>query len=87
VNGFSDKEMIQMVLAGQQGLQSQIALLVEKVEAVQNRGCAHRGDDLRRIQELEGWRTKGIVGFISSLLAALGALVVAIGNHLAGGKG
>jgi hypothetical protein len=75
MNGFSDKEMIQMVLAGQQGLQSQIALLVEKVEAVQNRGCSHRADDLRRIEELEGWRTKGIIGILSLAVGTLVALI------------
>jgi hypothetical protein len=82
MNGFSDKEMIQMVLAGQQGLQSQIALLVEKVESVQNKGCAHREDDLRRIGELEGWRTKGIVGTVVALFTGIGALIgVIFGRH------
>ena len=70
-NGFSDKEMIQMILQGQQGLQAQIALLVEKVDKVAIKGCARRDDDIRRIEELEGWRTKGIIGIISLFLAMI----------------
>jgi hypothetical protein len=70
-NGFSDKEMIQMILTGQQGLQAQLALLVEKVDNVTYKGCAHRSDDIRRIEELEGWRTKGIIGIIGLFLAMI----------------
>jgi hypothetical protein len=70
-NGWTDKEMIEKVLQGQQGLQAQIALLVDKVDAVATRGCAHRADDLRRIKELEDWRTKGIVGIIILFVGAV----------------
>jgi hypothetical protein len=85
-NGFSDKEMIEMLLKGQQGIQEQLALLGEKVDSVMYRGCAHREGDLLRIANLEGWKNRGIGGVILSLLSALGALTVAIVGHLTGGK-
>lgn len=40
-------------------------------------GCAQRPNDLKRIDDLEGWRTKGIIGVISAMFTALVALVVA----------
>lgn len=63
-NGLTNDQIMQLLLNGQQGLQDQIALLVEKVDKVANKGCAHREDDIRRIKELEDWRTRGIVGII-----------------------
>jgi hypothetical protein len=77
-NGFSDKEMIELVLKGQGQLQTQLAGLADQINAIMQKGCAHREGDLLRIQELEGWRNKGIGGIIGSLLAAVGALAVAI---------
>jgi hypothetical protein len=74
-NGYSDKEMIELVLKGQEGIQKQLALLVDKVDAVMYRGCAHREDDLRRITELEGWRTRGIVGVIGLFIMGIVALL------------
>ena len=67
-NGLTTAQAVQLILDGQQGLQKQISLLVEKVDGVVNKGCAHREDDIRRIKELEDWRTRGIVGII--ILAA-----------------
>jgi len=63
-NGFSDKEMITMILEGQGKIQEQINGLVNKVDRVIQHGCAHREGDLDRIKELESWRTRGIVGVI-----------------------
>jgi hypothetical protein len=64
-NGFSNEQMIQMVLEGQGKIQEQLVAITEKVDCVMYKGCAHRSDDIRRIEELEGWRTKGIIGIIS----------------------
>jgi hypothetical protein len=64
-----------MLLDGQRGVQAQLALLIEKVDTVTNKGCAHRPDDLRRIEELEGWRTKGIIGILSLAVGTLVALI------------
>ena len=80
-NGFSDKEMIHLVLKGQQGLQAQVALLGEKIDEVKYKGCAHRDGDLLRVEALEGWRNKGIVGIISSLFAAVSALLLILFKH------
>ncbi len=74
MNGFSDKEMIQMILDGQGKIQTQIDGLVHKVDAIAQKGCNHREDDLRRIQELEGWRTRGIIGTIMLTFGVIGAL-------------
>jgi len=38
-------------------------------------GCAQRPNDIRRIEELEGWRTKGIIGVISTFVLSIGALI------------
>lgn len=73
-NGFTSEQVMQMILDGQQGIQCQLALLVEKVDAVTYHGCAHRPDDIRRIEELEGWRTKGIIGVITLAIGILVAL-------------
>ena len=74
-NGFSDKEMIQMILDGQGKIQEQIDGLVQKVDQVISQGCAHRPDDMRRVQELEAWRTRGIIGVIITLITSIGALI------------
>jgi hypothetical protein len=71
MNGFSNEEMIKMILDGQGKIQTQIDGLIVKVDRVISKGCAHRDDDLRRIQELEGWRTKGIVGVIGLAIATI----------------
>ncbi|MCK9361706.1 hypothetical protein M0Q28_05815 [Patescibacteria group bacterium] len=73
-NGYTDKEMIDKLYAGQEGIQRQLAALMEKVDRIMVAGCAHRTDDLRRIEELEGWRTKGIVGTIGLFIMAIAAL-------------
>jgi hypothetical protein len=38
-------------------------------------GCAQRPNDVRRIEELEGWRTKGIIGVITTFAMSIGALI------------
>ena len=93
MNGFSDKEMIEMVLVGQGKLQEQLALLVTKVDGIMTEGCAHRTGDLLRVEELEkgaisDQKAKNVItgGIIMALLSAVGALAIAIGNHLSGGK-
>lgn len=75
MSGFSDKEMIDKLYAGQEGIQRQLAALMEKVDNIMMTGCAHRPDDLRRITELEGWRTKGIVGIITLAIGTVAALI------------
>ena len=74
-NGFSNEEMIDKLFAGQEGIQRQLAALMEKVDKIMVSGCAHRSDDIRRIQELEGWRTKGIVGTIGLFIMGIAALL------------
>jgi hypothetical protein len=73
--GFSNEQMMHLILEGQQGIQKQLALLVEKVDNVTLKGCAHRQDDLRRIEELEGWRTKGIIGIIGLAISTAIAFI------------
>jgi hypothetical protein len=75
MNGFTPEQVMQMILDGQQGIQRQLALLVEKVDAVTNKGCAHRPDDLRRLEELESWRTRGIIGIIGLFIMGIAALL------------
>ena len=86
MNGFSDKEMIEMVLVGQGKLQEQLALLVTKVDGIMTEGCAHRTGDLLRVEALEKTKNSTTGGIILALLSAVGALAVAIGGHLSGGK-
>ena len=74
MTGFSNEQMIEMILAGQGKIQEQLVALAEKVDCVRNKGCAHRTDDLRRIEELESWRTRGIVGIIGLFIGILFAL-------------
>jgi hypothetical protein len=77
-NGFSNEEMIKMILDGQGKIQLQIDGLVAKVDKIMVKGCAHREDDLRRIEELEGWRTKGIIGVIT---LAIGTIATFLSGH------
>lgn len=41
-------------------------------------GCAQRPNDLERIDDLERWRTRGIIGVISAMFTALGSLILAL---------
>ena len=41
-------------------------------------GCAQRPNDVKRIEELEGWRTKGIIGIIG---LAIGTIIAFIRGH------
>jgi hypothetical protein len=41
------------------------------IGSIQAKGCAHRRDDLRRIESLEGTRKIGIIGLIAALWALL----------------
>lgn len=74
-NGYTEKEMIDKLFVGQEGIQRQLAALLEKVDKIMVSGCAHRPDDLRRIEELEGWRTKGIIGLIGLFFMSVVALI------------
>lgn len=72
---FTDEQVVQLILNGQQGIQAQLALLVEKVDKVMCDGCAHRPDDNRRIEALEAWRDRGIIGVIGLAIGLLVALL------------
>ena len=74
-NGFTDKEMIERILEGQQGLQNQISLLSEKVDKIMFKGCAHRDGDLLRIANLEKWRDRSIASIISLAITTLLAYI------------
>ena len=74
-NGFSNERMIELILEGQGKIQEDIRSLSSKVDSVMNNGCAHRPDDVRRIKDLESWRTRGIIGVIVTLITSLGALL------------
>ena len=63
-NGFSTEQMIKFILDGQNEIREDIKVLTRKVDCVMNNGCAHRPDDLRRIDDLETWRTRGIIGIV-----------------------
>lgn len=76
--GFSYDQMIQLVLDGQREIQIELKTLTEKVDRVISSGCAHRPDDLRRIDELESWRTRGIIGTIS---LAIGLIASFFAKH------
>ena len=53
-------------------IEGHILRVEKKVDDVMNQGCAHRPDDLRRIDNLEQWRDRGIVGTLT-LAAAIAA--------------
>lgn len=48
-----------------------ISKLDDKVDKINTHGCAHRKSDLQRIERLEGWRDKGIIGIIAVMVGLL----------------
>lgn len=36
-----------------------------EIQSVNVNGCAHRKDDVQRIENLESWKTRGIIGVIT----------------------
>jgi len=74
-NGFTTEQMLEMVLARVDKIDEKQDYLLSQISSLDANGCAHRGDDLKRIQDLEGWRTKGIVGVITLSVGLLIDLV------------
>lgn len=59
----------------------------KKLDAVHSRiteikvdGCSKRPEDLRRVEGLESWRDKGIIGIVGAFVTALFALFAFIGT-------
>lgn len=71
-NGFSVEQMLER-------LERKIEQIDGKIDSITANGCAHRKDDLKRIEKLEDrtWADRGIAG-------AVGAAVAAIGQWLRG---
>jgi len=63
-NGFSVEQMLERIEGHLYRLEEKIDSASRDIAHVNSQGCAHRADDLRRIDELESWRTRGIVGVI-----------------------
>ena len=74
-NGFTNEDMLKMVLERVDRIVEKQDSLLTQISSLNANGCAHRGDDLKRIQDLEGWRTKGIVGVITLSVGLLIDLV------------
>ena len=74
-NGFTNEDMLKMVLERVDKIVEKQDSLLTQISSLNANGCAHRGDDLKRIQDLEGWRTKGIVGVITLAVGLLIDLV------------
>lgn len=64
-NGFSTEQMLEMVLARLDKVDEKQDSMLTQISSLNANGCAHRAEDLRRIAELESWRTRGIVGIIT----------------------
>ena len=71
-NGFSVEQMLERIEGHLYRLEEKIDVANKEIAHVNSQGCAHRPDDLRRIDELESWRTRGIVGVI---VLAIGLVV------------
>jgi len=63
-NGFSVEQMLERIEGHLYRLEEKIDSASKDISIVNSQGCAHRADDLRRLAELEAWRTRGIVGVI-----------------------
>ena len=63
-NGYSVEQMLDRILEDIGKVHDKIDKIKAEVSGINANGCAHRADDLRRIDELESWRTRGIVGVI-----------------------
>ena len=57
------------------GVYDKIDVTNDSINEIKAYGCAKRPDDLKRVENLEGWRDRGIVGIIATLLMSLGALI------------
>ena len=78
-NGYTQEQMLDRI-------EQHILRVESKVDMTNIHGCALKPEHDRRLAALEGWKNRGIVGMVSSLLAALGALIVAIVSHITSGK-
>lgn len=63
-NGFSIEQMMDLIMNRLDGLDEKQDKLLAEITAINAHGCAHRPDDLRRLDDLEAWRNRGIVGII-----------------------
>jgi hypothetical protein len=74
-NGYSAEQMLDRI-------EVHILRVEEKVDKINREGCALKPEHDRRLASLEDAKNKTVGAAIMSLLAAVGALAVAIVGHL-----
>ena len=74
-NGYSMEQMIELILENQREFRVSVREMDEKLDNITAHGCAHRADDLRRVESLEDWKNRGILGVITTLIISIGSLL------------
>lgn len=78
-NGYTQAEMLDRI-------EMHVLRIEAKLDNTIVKGCALAPEHERRLSRLESSKSKGIGAVVAALLAALGALIMAIGSHIAAGK-
>lgn len=85
-NGFSDKEMLQMILERVDTLGEKVDRLGSGLSDLNSHGCAHRSSDLERITNLEKFRDKSVLATIGALFVSVSSAIGFIISHTYGHK-
>jgi len=63
-------------------IEKDVLRVEEKVDIINRNGCHHRKNDLGRVEKLEAWKDRGIIGFISLLITlVLSGFYLLLINH------
>ena len=63
-NGESYERILDRIEEAILRVEEKIDSVNRKVESINNVGCAQRPNDIRRIDNLEKWRDKGVAGIV-----------------------
>lgn len=70
-NGFSAEQMLELVYGEIKELRREVTALASELAQLNASGCARSQDYIGRIESLERWRTRGIIGVISLLIGVV----------------
>jgi len=67
-------------------LDDKLEHITDEMADLRAQGCAQLPNEQRRIDNLESWRDRGVVGIIVALLTGIGSLIAVIYTHIISGK-
>ena len=70
-NGYSVEDMLERIERQLESVEKKIDTMNRELSSINANGCAHRPDDIARMDRLESWRDRTVAGIISLAIAVI----------------